>query len=104
MEEKPKYPNLDIGKCPVCGSTRQLADEVLQHQIKEGRLPASTKAFIFQYQSIVAGATWFSAPMILSFFDVCVDCGTVYCIHAEVKTAVQGRKNLPKAGGNFSVS
>jgi len=35
---------------------------------------------------------------------VCVDCGTVYCVHAEIGTAVAGMKNMPKAGEQFSSS
>ena len=107
-DEKAKYPALDNLKCPVCGSARRLAAEVLQHQIDDGKLPKESIAFITQCQSVVAGpvGTWLSAPCIISFFDVCVECGTFYCTHAEVQTVVQGGKpkNNYQAGKGFSRS
>lgn len=94
---------LDFAQCPNCESTKHVANEVLQEQIEKGRMPKDSKAFLFQHQSIIAKSMqWLSAPIILSFYDVCADCGTVYCIHAEVQTAIQGGKNMP--GGGFSTS
>ena len=107
IESGSKYPSLDIKQCPNCGSTRRLADEVLQQQIKEKKMPKESAAFIMPYKSVVAmGDRWLSAPCIFSFYDVCVECGTLYCTHAEVQTVVQGGKPNPKyqAGKGFSPS
>lgn len=109
MEEKHKEQEsqlpLNIGQCPNCGGTRRIANEVLQEQIKKGRMKKDTKAFLYNHQSIIAGpvGTWLSAPMVISFYDVCMDCGTVYCVNAQVKTAMQGGK-MPQAGNQFSTS
>ena len=91
-------------KCPSCGGTRTLANTILQEQIKAGKMPKDSKAFIYQHQSLIAKATgWLSAPIILTFFDVCSDCGTAYCVHAEERMAVVGNK-MPPAGQGFSNS
>ena len=94
---------LDFTQCPNCGGEKSLANQVMQEEVAKGKIPKTTKAFLFQHQSIISNPTgqWLSAPMILSFYDVCVDCGTVYCIHAEVRTAVLGDK-IPKSGNQFS--
>jgi len=106
MEEKPKAFGIDFTKCPNCASKKKLANEVLLKQIEKGNMPKNSRAFLYTHQSIIAGqpGTWLSAPVVISFYDVCVDCGTVYCIHAEIQTAVQGGKNIPKSGNPFSNS
>ena len=73
-------------------------------QGKKGKMPPNSKAFIYQHQSMIAKpAGWLSAPIILTFFDVCSDCGTVYCVHAEERVVVPGSK-LPPSGQGFSNS
>ena len=99
-EEKQEHrPTLEITNCPSCGSNKRLANEVLKGEILKGKLPELTQTFIFTHESIIAKPTgWLSAPMIITYFDVCMDCGTVYCIHADVITAVAGSKpkhNIP---------
>jgi len=101
LPEKPTI--LNFTKCPNCGSERRIAYEVLLEQIEKGKMKKESNAFLFTHQSIIAGpvGTWLSAPVVISFYDVCADCGTVYCIHVEVKTAVQGGKTPPPS---FSTS
>ncbi len=101
MDEKPIALNFTI--CPNCGSERLQANEVLKEQIEKGRMPKESKAFLFQQQSIIASPNFLSAPMVLSFYDVCMDCGTTLCIHSEVRTVVAGG-NIPKPGQGFSTS
>lgn len=45
---------LDFTKCPVCGSTRRIANEVLKEQIEKGKMPQSSHAFLFSHQSVIA--------------------------------------------------
>lgn len=99
------FPVLDFNKCPACGSGKRVAGEVIADQIKKGRMPVTANAYLFTYQSIIAiGNKWISAPVVVSFYDVCWDCGTVYCIHVDVGTAIQGSKTLPPTGQQFSKS
>jgi len=103
--ENTQNKTLDFPNCPKCGSGRRLAGETLKVEVEKGKMPKQSNAFLFQHQSIIAkDMHWLSAPVIVSFFDACVECGTVYCIHAETKLAVQGGKNLPKSGNLFSPS
>jgi hypothetical protein len=88
--------------CPNCGGVHTLANDVLQTQIEKGAMPKESKAFIFQHQSVIARATgWLSAPLVITFFDVCSDCGTTYCVHAEEKVIINNG-NVPKSNGKFS--
>ena len=89
-------------ECPNCGGKNTLAGDTLQKQIEEGKMPKESKAFIYQHQSVIAKQSgWLSAPMIITFFDVCSDCGTVYCIHAEERVIVN---KPPPMNNTFSRS
>lgn len=96
MVDEIKFP-LDFKECPVCGSTRRIAGEVLEMQKEKGNIGLESNAYLFPHQSVIADAkrTFLSAPMILTFYDACADCGTVYCIHADVKVVVPGGKLPP---------
>lgn len=101
-----KFP-LTFDKCPNCGSTRRVANEVLQKQKDEGKIAPGVNAFIARHQSLIVDPrrTWLSAPIITTFYDTCVDCGTLYCTHANLATAMPqvGKKGMPPSSG-FSLS
>ncbi len=104
--EEIKFP-LSFTQCPVCGSIRRVANEILNSEKEKGKVGLEISAFLFQHQSLIADArkTILSAPMITSMYDVCVDCGTVYCIHVQVGTAVPGAApGKPPSGSGFSLS
>lgn len=89
-----KFPK-DFTECPNCKSTKLIAAEVLRMEREKGKIsPHITNAFLFQHQSAVLdpSRTVLSAPIILTFFDACAKCGTVICVHADVKTGVPGVK------------
>ena len=94
-----QIPVKDFTQCPNCQSTKRVAGEVLLRQIEAGKMPKTSIAYLFTHQSVIAAGTWLSAPMIISYYDVCEDCGTVYCIHVEERVAVAGAK--PPAAGQF---
>lgn len=100
-QEQGQFP-LNFLECPNCGGTKRVAMEVLEKEREQGKLSEARNAFLFQHQSLIAPPTgrFLSAVAILSYFDACMDCGTVYCIHAETKVAVQGMKQ----GSPFSTS
>jgi len=98
MENKPTILNFTV--CPNCGSERFQANEVLKQQIEKGAMPKGSNAFLFNHQSVIAKPNFISAPVVLSFYDMCMDCGTVFCVHSEVHTAVVGGKT-PQAGNQF---
>jgi len=90
MEDKEelKFP-LSFDQCPNCGSERKIAGEILKQEKEKGKISPGVKAFISTSNSVIAdmGRTWLSAPIISTFYDVCGDCGTYYCIHAELGIA-----------------
>lgn len=99
--EEVKFP-LSFNKCPSCGGKRRVSDEVLKGEIAKGKAGEDIHSFLFQYQSAINDPrrTVLSVPVIISFFDVCVDCGTVYCINAQVASGVLGEKpKMPEIGG-----
>ena len=104
IETKPEFPK-EFTKCPVCGCEETLSGIVSKEQIEAGKLDPNTRTFIFQTNSVIASGhgRWLSAPAIVSHFDVCADCGTMYCIHTQVVTVMQGQKQ-PQGKNPFSTS
>jgi len=107
-EEKVNFP-LDFTKCPVCGGERRTALEALKSEQAQGRCKGAQNAFLFQHQSLIANPNmqFLSALVVITYYDACADCGSVYCVHAETKLAVQGVGQKPPkqpAGNKFSVS
>ena len=100
MEEQPeeiKFP-LHFTVCPNCGSTRFVANEVLKKEKEKGKIsPNIQNAFLFSHNSAILDATRtvLSAPVIVTFFDSCADCGTVVAVHTELKTGVPGVQQAP---------
>jgi len=91
--EEVKFP-IDFDSCPNCGSTRKLAEEVMRKEKDKGKVGEEAKPFAFFGQSLMADPRrpFISAPILLTFYDVCADCGTVYCVHAELGTATPQMK------------
>ena len=89
MVDEIKFP-LKFEECPNCGSTRRVANEVLEKEKLKNNVGLGVNAFLFQHQSMIADARkpFLSAPIILTFYDACVDCGTVYCVHMDVKVGM----------------
>ena len=77
-------------ECPNCKGTRFIANEVLKGEKKKGKAGPTITAFIFQHKSIIVDPTRtvLSAPIILSRFDICVNCGVVVCVSAQLGSAV----------------
>lgn len=83
---------LDFTTCPNCGSERRVAEEVLKAEQKEGRCVGLNRAWLHAFTSQIAppGGGFLSCKVIFTFLDACADCGTIYVVHSESKTAMQG--------------
>lgn len=89
-----KFP-LDFNECPSCGSTKRVAETVLNQEKEAKRIGANARAAIHVARSMIADPRMIGlkAPVIIAFLDICAGCGTVYCVHAELGTATT---TLPK--------
>lgn len=85
--------------CPNCNSKRRMADMIVQELIAKGANKA-LKAWVVMNQSKIADPTrtTLTDPVLITIFDVCYDCGTLYCIEAGVKVVVKGMGQGPMPG------
>jgi len=98
-EEDLKFP-IEFKQCPCCGSTKRIAQTIIDEQIKKGlagkdTIGASnvTNAVIWDQRKILL-----SVPILTCFEDICLMCGTKYCIKA-VKGQGQAQMGKPGKGG-----
>lgn len=92
---------VSFNSCPNCGSTRRLVGDLLAKEAEKGRVPPGTKGCVLQQQTLIGdpATAMFGIPVVRTFFDVCADCGTVYCIEAHLGKAVQSATpNIPGGG------
>jgi len=88
MEEELKFP-LEFKTCPNCGSTRRVAGTIAEQEREKGKISKEVQACIKQVTCIIADPRMVTlqAPAIIAFVDICADCGTMYCIRAQLGTA-----------------
>lgn len=101
MPEELKFP-LNYTKCPVCGSTKRVAETLVKQEQEKGKIRPGVNTFLFMQQTLVMDPSKIlvSVPVLLTFYDVCLDCGTVYCVHAELGQGTPQMKQ-PPPGGNM---
>lgn len=88
MAEELKFP-LEFKECPNCGSTKKVAGTIAEQEKKKGKISKEAQACIQQVTCIITDPRMvpLQAPVILIFLDICADCGTVYCIRAQLGVA-----------------
>ena len=91
---KDVYP-IKFDKCPVCGSTRCIVEEEVNKEIEAGNLKEGSKIPALISQSKMfdpnSNITIFSTrhvTVLIGFYDVCTDCGTLYCKEMQKQVAV----------------
>lgn len=100
MVEELKFP-LSWTKCPACGSEARVGEIMLKNEQEKGRVGLDAKPHLFHEQTLFADPRKpiLSIPVVYSFYDVCADCGMVYCIHME---KAEARPQMgPPPGGNM---
>ena len=102
MEEK--FPKT-FSQCPNCDGERRMANEVMQEQKDKGLAGEKSQAWLFSHQSMIADMSkpHIQVPVVISFYDVCLDCGTTWCIRLERVMAtpqVKGTPPSPRFGKN----
>ncbi|MFH1484922.1 MAG: hypothetical protein ABIH46_02530 [Chloroflexota bacterium] len=75
-------------KCPCCGSKQRMAENVGKQEQKKGRVGEDfhpvlhqETTLIFDPRRTLIGPT--RVPALLAHYDVCLECGCLYCIRVE---------------------
>ena len=75
--------------CPVCGSESRIIETETNEEISKGNLKIGTKIPILATRTIIFVPTEpkilakRTVPMLMGYFDVCADCGTLYCVEMQ---------------------
>ena len=91
MIEELKFP-LKFDSCPNCGSTKRIAGSVAEQEKEKGRIGKDAQGFIQKLSAIITDPriAALQAPIVIAFMDICSDCGTYYCVLAQLGTATPG--------------
>ncbi len=88
------YPVI-FSNCPVCGSIERFMELETQEEIKKGNLPQDSRIAVMVSRTILFDPKdnrillfRKEAPVLVGIFDVCTQCGTLYCIEMQRGTAV----------------
>jgi hypothetical protein len=67
-------------KCPVCGSTRRVANEVRKREVAKGKIRPEANFAIGVYRCAITdpARNVLTCPLIISMLDVCANCGAVW--------------------------
>ena len=100
------YP-VTFGMCPVCGSTDRIGELETQEEIKKGNLPEDARTAIMLSRTMLFNpkdnkVLLFrrEVPVLMGIFDVCRNCGTLYCIQMDKGIGVVEPKMGPGHGEN----
>ncbi len=77
------------GQCLACGSPDTVAKIVKANEVAKGKMRAEIKAAFWQLSLVVVDdqriGQILSAPALTALFDICADCGILYCVHVDCK-------------------
>lgn len=95
--------------CPNCGSMVRIVESEAKAEEEKGNITAGLPAACMVTNSVIFDPTKVSIiapkefPMITARFDICADCGTLYCVYvdkvkgmAEPHTGRSGSMNFPR--------
>jgi len=92
------YP-VRFDKCPNCGSNQRIVEEKVSSEIAKGNLPPGTRipalvsqAPIYNPQMVTKLIASRPVNILVGFYDVCADCGTLYCIEMLEQSALMSVK------------
>ena len=107
MIEEISYP-IQFDACPACKSTRRIIEMETQKAIEAGDLRPDAKIPILATRTLIFNPNTAlvievkRVPALYGYYDVCADCGTLYCIAVEKSLAeVQLQKQPPPSFGGF---
>lgn len=95
--------NLKFSQCPVCKGTNRIVENVVKSEIESGRLKPNSRIPVFITKSAMFDPNDKSkilarkqVVVLIGFYDVCEDCGTIYCMEMTKQLAfVEPNNNMP---------
>lgn len=84
--EQPGEQSMKFLRCPNCGSEKRIIESAVKEEISKGNLKEGAKAVCMGSRTAIfdPADSGIIAPkkilMIQCLYDVCADCGTLYCI------------------------
>jgi len=83
---------LVFDQCPNCGSERRIVEILLEKEREQGRINKDAKATVMIQNTAIVDPTRagmaLTIPVLLTFYDICADCGTLYCVLAQLQKAM----------------
>lgn len=83
-QDELKFP-MKFDKCPVCGSTKRIAETLRDEEAAKGKVPKDCLMVVLQavtpiteMKTIMLGLS--IVPLLTCQIDICADCGTLYSI------------------------
>jgi len=88
VDEKSRFP-MTFDKCPSCGSTARVAGMIGEEEKAKGKIRKAGIAVAFIQQVVISDPSIFvlSAPALITYYDICAECGAVYCVLAQLGKA-----------------
>jgi len=108
MTDEIKFP-LEFKACPNCGSERRLAGELIEQEKEKGKAGPDTVGALNVFSAIIADPrrAILQAPGVTAYTDMCLDCGTIYCVRVDggkVTPQMKPVKFNPQFPPNFTPS
>ena len=98
------YP-IRFESCPSCGSTEKFGEIETQEEIVKGNLPQDSKTAIMLSKTMIFNpkdnrVLLFrkQVPVLIGVFDVCCNCGCLYCVEMQRGTGVVEPQVGPPGG------
>ena len=99
------YPKT-FSSCPVCGSIERFGEMATQEEISKGNLSIDSKTAIMISRTMLfnpkdsGGVILFrkEVPVLVGFYDVCCNCGCLYCVEMQKGVGVVEPQAGPKSG------
>lgn len=101
MAKEPKI--IEFDSCPNCGSKERLAGKLAEEAKKKGQMRKDLNFYANIRMGVVKDPQMehklligSSVPAYGIFWDVCLQCGTMYAVKVEIGEAVKGLKPPPQ--------
>ena len=84
-------------KCPACGSTQRLVAEEMADKLKPNQKAAIlvTQTPLINNDLVTKIIATRPVKVLVGLFDVCAECGLLYCFEAQIQQAILSNQQPP---------